>query len=90
MKIKHWQGYGSVEAKKISFKTENGIAKMHIKVKGNHEWGIHRDDPYDIANWLIKKLDKTFKDYRTITSLHLEDGFENGIETCDYFIEYRI
>lgn len=91
MKIKHYQGYGSVNAKKISRTVENSIVSLHIKVTGNHEWGIHRDDTYDVANWLIKRFDKQFDDYRSIISLRLEDGYDTDKheDTCDYFIKYR-
>ena len=72
MKIKHWQGYGYVEAKKTNVEnvTEEELAAIGIygydKVKlltitvtGDHEWGLVRDDIYDCYNWLVKKFDKT-------------------------------
>ena len=89
MKIKHWQGYGCVNAQKISKKIKNNICTLHIRVKGNHECGIHRDDRYDIANWLIKRFDRSFTDYRRIIDMKLQDGYENGVETCDYIINYE-
>ena len=45
MKIKHWQGYGTVTAKKISLeKQENGHRIIRILVSGNHECGIECND----------------------------------------------
>lgn len=88
MKIKHWQGYGTVEAKKISTTTQGNMTRLHIRVKGNHEYGIERNDRYDVANWLIKKFDKSFVDYRTITSMDIQSGIEDGVDTCDYIITY--
>ena len=89
MKIKHWQGYGSVEAKKISKNTKNNITRLHIKVSGNHECGLYRNDKYDLTNWLIRRFDETLKDdfdpYRNITKL---DIIEKNNE-CDYMFEYR-
>jgi hypothetical protein len=57
MKVKHWQGYGSVEVKKISKKkitTMYGEKKTELvlQVKGNHEWGLVRDDVYDVRRWM--------------------------------------
>lgn len=91
MRIKHFQGYGSVNAKKISRTVTNGVVKLHIQVTGNHECGIHRDDKYDVANWLIRKFDKQFTDYRLIIDLSLKDGYDEttNTETCDYFITYK-
>lgn len=92
MKIKHWQGYGSVNATKVSSTTctdmyGNKLKKVIIKVKGNHEWGIARQDIYDCVNWLLKHFVKgvTVKD---IYNMSLNDYYvtENGIdvEVCDY------
>ena len=89
-KIKHWQGYGSVQAEKVSRTVKDYIVTLHIKVKGNHECGIHRDDTYDVARWLIPRFDKNFQKYTQIINMELEDGYENGEETCDYYIKYRL
>lgn len=36
MKLKHWQGYGTVVAKKISYQKSNDIITLKIRVTGNH------------------------------------------------------
>lgn len=54
MKIKHWQGYGSVNAKVVE-KTKSSIV---IEVTGDHEWGLVRNDAYDIKTWLLAKVAK--------------------------------
>ncbi len=59
MKRKHWQGYGTINAKVIK-KTpifrEDGILQrsITIRVTGNHEYGLElmHYDPYTIAQWL--------------------------------------
>ena len=89
MKIKHWQGYGSVEAKRISSHKNGSTYDVTIKVKGNHEYGIHRDDRYDIVRWL-GKVEKNLTNERQIVSCELTDGYEDGVETCLYHIVYRI
>ena len=53
MKIKHWQGYGSVNVKKLAEYDTNrftGEKKIIIEVTGMHECGLSRKDPYDIYN----------------------------------------
>ena len=40
MKIKHYHGYGTVQARKIN-KTGNCLK---VTVWGNHEYGLIRDD----------------------------------------------
>jgi hypothetical protein len=97
MKIKHWQGYGLVDATKVEKRTRDGKTFITIKVKGNHEWGIHRDDTYDVARWLLSKFSKEFKSgeksYRNIEYMNLVDGYERDdrgceIDTCLYEIQF--
>ncbi len=61
MKIKHWQGYGTVNAEKIYKQSNEGETVLKVKVTGNHEWGLVRDDEYDLINWLVKRFDKQFE-----------------------------
>ena len=91
MKIKHWQGYGSVTAKKISRKETNDLVELHIRVQGNHECGIERGDAYDIVRWIGTRFDKQLTDYRQISSLRTNSGYDSDRheETCDYYITYR-
>ena len=91
MRIKHWQGYGTVNA--VRKKTvENGEDKiMTILVSGNHEYGLNRNDKYDVFNWLLRKFDKTVSDYRCIRNVNTEEGWDNTnhCDTCLYTIEYK-
>ena len=88
MKIKHWQGYGTVEAKKMP---ANG-ATLHIRVSGNHEWGLRRDDEYDLFNWLIKRFDKSIPDYATWHRMRpiieIREGWNVETDYCDYYFTY--
>ena len=95
MNIKHFSGYGTVEAKKIAsnYKPETEQKTIHIRVKGNHECGIIREDSYDIANWLLSKFDKVEFPKNNIKSekiktYRIEPGCEDGTETCDYYVTY--
>ena len=40
MKIKHWQGYGCVNATKVKMTTKDNIRNLIIRVSGNHECGL--------------------------------------------------
>ncbi len=86
MKIKHWQGYGTVDAKKISRTVENGMVTLIVKVTGDHEWGLVRDDEYDLINWLVKRFDKNFQGHRVLYKF--DCGIENGHEYCVYTFAY--
>lgn len=73
MKIKHFQGYGSVTAKKKSRTvTPDNKIKLIIEVTGNHECGLVREDPYDLFNWLVSKFDKSIENYRQIENVNIE------------------
>ena len=87
MKIKHWQGYGIVDAKKISKRSEGGYTFLVIKVTGDHEWGLVRDDEYDLKNWLVKKFDKNFDDNKRLR-YRIEPDYTRGVESCTYTFMY--
>lgn len=88
MKIKHWQGYGTVNAIKIKDKS----CTLHVQVTGNHECGLERNDQYDLFNWLVKRFDKTIPDYQTFArkrpNITIKSGCNNGIDVCDYYFTY--
>ena len=93
MKIKHFAGYGTVTARKVN----DGTCKLHIRVEGNHERGIVREDIYDLYNWLVKKFDKTVPDVTTwLRSRPLidfktdfrTDPILGVIDICDYYFTY--
>ena len=89
MVLKHWQGYGRVKATKISnIKTTSGVRVLTIKVQGNHEWGLERDDTYDLYNWLVRRFAKDCKDYTAIKEYGYTSGYENGEDTCTYTFKY--
>jgi len=83
MKIKHFAGYGSVQAKKVS-KTniDDDKVKLVVEVKGNHEWGLVRDDIYDVRRWLFNRFEKNFNGNDWEISMSVKDDYvnENGID----------
>jgi len=91
MKLKHWQGYGCVNAQKVS-KTKDELV---VHVWGMHECGLSRDDAYDIFYWLVRRFDKTRKDYFDIKDYSIDEWYEKDnysgldIEHCRYTIRFR-
>jgi len=75
MKIKHFQGYGSVQAKKVSKTTIGDKTKLVVEVKGNHEWGLVRDDIYDVKRWLFDKFEKNFKGQYYDIEMSIKDDY---------------
>ncbi len=92
MKIKHWQGYGTIDAKKISIKNNNNHTTLHVRVSGNHECGLRRDDEYDLFNWLVKRFDKSLTDYlewhKKRPQITITEDYSSNVETCDYIFVY--
>ena len=93
MRIKHWQGYGCVNARKV----KDGSCTLHIRVEGNHEWGIVRDDYFDLYHWLVVRFDKDVQDYPTWRQsnpiIDVKPGWRTDlnlgcIDTCDYYFTY--
>ena len=98
MKIKHWQGYGSISARKIREYDIDAHTKMLvIELRGNHEYGLVRDDKYDVFNWLLNngtRFTKSCKAYTDIENITITEGhaIENSklIDTATYEIKYRV
>lgn len=90
MKIKHFQGYGYVKAKKIK---SNGCT-LHVKVSGDHEWGIINEDEYDLFNWLVKRFDKSisspFEFHKLHPKIEIIPGYDlkEKTEICHYLFTY--
>lgn len=99
MRIKHWQGYGHLDAKVTckKFNTWSNMREITIEVKGNHEYGLDRShDKYDVFNWLLKRFDRNVKDMddriiKDIEFNYLPDVRENGcdVERAEYRITYE-
>lgn len=84
MRIKHWQGYGTVTAKKVRKTVRCGETTLVIKVSGNHEWGLVRNDAYDLKRWLIDRFDKSAKDINPYAMEYTyEDGYDTDDNGCD-------
>jgi len=88
MRIKHFAGYGTVNAVKVN----DGTAKLHVRVTGLHEWGLRRDDEYDLYTWLVKRFDKSAPDYpewhRLRPLIDIREGWTPEYDTCDYYFYY--
>lgn len=87
MRIKHWQGYGTVNARKTAFSMNaDGTNTVQVTVTGLHEYGLVRRDEYDVFNWLAKRFAKDCPDYRAIRRLEIDEPDD---ETAVYKITYR-
>lgn len=75
MRIKHFQGYGSVQAKKVSKTAIGNKTKLVVEVKGNHEWGLVRNDIYDVKRWLFDKFEKNFNGQYYDIDMSIEDDY---------------
>lgn len=97
MRIKHFMGYGSVNAKVVEkgLKTDvdNGLLRKYLKINvwGNHEYGLDRSEYYDdVNNWLVKKVAKVNIDDRQIESIecnYIPDIDDQ--EAVQYYIVYK-
>ena len=93
MKIKHWQGYGNVDAVKVAkIKHTTDRTELIIKVTGNHEYGLVRDDKYDLYHWLVKRFDRNVKDSQSIIDYCYRDDYVKvdglDVEQCTYSFLY--
>lgn len=98
MRIKHYAGYGCVNAKKTGKTTVKDMfgdnyTKLQVTVTGNHEWGIELNDTYDLYNWLVKRFDKTVANYNEIVKVDIKDDYikQDGldVEQCVYTFYYK-
>ena len=91
MKIKHWQGYGTVDAVKLKSKDFDLV----VKVSGNHEWGLRRDDTYDLFRWLVQRFDPAWKDKtyaefnRAGGQVFIQHWDYGNTEFCQYSFRYK-
>ena len=93
MKIKHYQGYGSLTMKVLTNKEDDLV----IEVYGNHEYGLETDDKYLVEQWLVNhvrgKKDRKIKAISHETHYVREFveryGKEIDVEHCVYTIKLR-
>lgn len=100
MRIKHWQGYGAISAKKISDRAIPGTADrlLIVKVQGNHEYGIdcsHYGGIWHdtVYNWLLKRGERfvpkgDMDSVRCIKDIKVENLFD--MEAKEDVAMYRI
>ena len=71
MKLKHFAGYGTVNAKKVSLVDNGDTTILTVLVTGDHEWGLYPGYTLPgvvntlsdscIKQWLIERFDKRTK-----------------------------
>lgn len=85
MRLKHWAGYGFVDARKVSLTKD----KLVVRVVGSHERGLERDDRIDVFNWLVKRFDKSRKDWMEIDHIEMDSSIDCDVDVCLYTIHFR-
>lgn len=94
MRIKHWAGYGCVNARRVN---DGDPFTLHIHVEGDHERGLVRNDEYDLYNWLVKRFDRDVQDYlawsKSCPIIDIRPSWRTDaklgvIDTCDYYFTY--
>lgn len=97
MKLKHFQGYGTVNAKRV----ENVVLyegqydrwkRLTVEVSGDHEWGLDCYRGWDnvcVFNWLGRRFAKDLTDYRQIKRIDTEYVYAD-VETMRYTILYEV
>lgn len=87
MRLKHWQGYGCVNAKRIEYTINQDRTKtIKIEVTGSHEYGLVQNDRYDVHRWLMTRFAKDCPDYRAITDMVIDTPDDT---TAIYVITYQ-
>lgn len=95
-KVKHFAGYGTVSMGRVN----DGAARLHVRVEGNHERGLIPYDEQDyglIFRWIVKRFIKTIPDElafcRMDPTVRTDDGYIRrdglSVETCDYYIDWE-
>ena len=56
--------------------------ELILQVKGNHEYGLVRDDVYDVRRWIFNKFEKNFTGNDYEIDMTIKDDYitENGID----------
>ena len=93
MKIKHFAGYGSVTAKKLSLTDDTLV----VEVRGEHEYGLDREDPMTIFEWLVKRFDKRRTDWLEIAKVSCDnklfekpENYSGYEQVCTYTIKFKM
>lgn len=59
MKLKHFAGYGVINAKKVyKGANQNGVNILRVAVYGDHEQSLLTSDLYTLYKWLFLRFEK--------------------------------
>ena len=91
MRIKHFAGYGSVEAKKIDKYTDaDGYTILRVIVKGEHERGLCPYMEEDAVRWLVPRFDKSAKNLRPWDAEVYTIWHGMPKDTLGYLFKYKV
>ena len=89
MKIKHWQGYGCVNAKKISKAKSGQNVRLVVEVSGNHECGLIRNDVYGVHKWLLSRFAKDCAAPGDVLNMQIVSDESGDVDVARYEFTYR-
>ena len=90
MRIKHFAGYGCVNAKKIKYETKDGITTLIVNVSGDHEYGLKPFIIEDAIQWLATRFDKNIVNIPWY-NVYIDTNYDYGMpcDTLTYTFRYR-
>lgn len=93
-KVKHFAGYGTVMMGKVN----DGTARLHVRVEGNHEQGIAVPewDEYRLFQWTVGRFVRgmTFEQWHRLRPVvDIQEDFRDDAKTgyidiCDYYFYF--
>jgi len=87
-KVKHFTGYGTVMMGRV----KDSSCTLHVRVEGNHECGIEKDDEWLLYCWIVRRFDKNVPNYHDWYLSHpvinIYSGIKGDTDTCDYCFTY--
>lgn len=90
MRIKHFAGYGCVNAKKIKYETKDGITTLIINVSGDHEYGLKPYIIEDSIQWLAIRYDKNIINIPWYNIyIDINNNYGMPCDTLTYTFKYR-
>lgn len=90
MKIKHFAGYGSVNAKKLKQETKNGVTTLIINVYGDHECGLRPYIIEDAIQWLAARFDKNIVNIPWYNiDIDINNNYGMPYDTLTYTFRYK-
>lgn len=90
MRIKHYAGYGSVNAKKLKHETKDGITTLVVNVSGDHEWGLRPFIIEDSIQWIAARFDKSIVNIPWYNIyIDINNNYDMPCDSITYTFKYK-